>query len=57
MINIDKRWEHRSLVSMDIEVISTPIKQLMYCMPSENRTPEEQELFEALEIVNKYINK
>lgn len=51
-----KEWKHNGLVQMDIKVIQTPIKQLMFCMPNE-KTSEEQEFYNALEVINKYINE
>lgn len=55
MIDI-KNWKHKTLIEMDCEIISCPIKQLIDCMPDEkDRTEEEKELYNALVIVHKYI--
>lgn len=55
MVTVDKRWKHNGLAKMDMVVIQTPIKQILMCLPTE-RTPEEQELYDALMVVIKHID-
>ena len=56
MIEIRKEWKHKSLAKADLEQMVCPINQLMWCIPEE-KTEEEQELYDALQVIQKYVGK
>lgn len=57
-IKLNKNWAYLGLARMDFEAISTPVKQLMRCIPKEeDRTQEEEKLFAALKTIHEFIEK